>query len=214
MKTKTHIEYKPSALPIYMAALSFSAAAIPLSMIKISDYLICAGVSILTYALSSRFIKPIACEVADKPVTSGDQLADQLLEAGYEYMIELEKAAKEINNSLIEKSVNKMLNALDKILIEVRKHPHKAKNLRKFINYYLPTLIKLLKSYDKMEESGISEENVTTTMHEIEAFFLKAASAFEKQLDKLYADEKLDITSDIDVLETLMSQQGLFNDKK
>ena len=35
------------------------------------------------------------------------------------------------------------------------------------------------------------------------------ADAFEKQLDNLYKDTQLDITSDIQVLETMMAAEGL-----
>ena len=36
------------------------------------------------------------------------------------------------------------------------------------MQYYLPTLLKLLRSYDHMEEQGIRGENIRRTMQEIE----------------------------------------------
>ena len=77
------------------------------------------------------------------------------------------------------------------------------------MQYYLPTLLKLLRSYDHMEEQGIRGENIRRTMQEIETVLDTVVEAFNKQLDNLFQEEALDISSDIQVLENMMSQEGL-----
>ena len=72
-----------------------------------------------------------------------------------------------------------------------------------------PTLLKLLRSYDHMEEQGIRGENIRRTMQEIETVLDTVVEAFNKQLDNLFQEEALDISSDIQVLENMMSQEGL-----
>lgn len=40
----------------------------------------------------------------------------------------------------------------------------------------------------------------------------KALDAFDRQLDALYSDEAMDISSDISVMESLLAQEGLAGD--
>ena len=88
-------------------------------------------------------------------------------------------------------------------------HPKKLPQIRKFLNYYLPTTLKLLNAYDRMGAAGVSGENIDGTMGKIEAMMGTVVRAFDKQLDALFADEALDISTDITVLENLLSQEGL-----
>ena len=60
-----------------------------------------------------------------------------------------------------------------------------------------------------MEEQGIKGDNITSTMVEIERITHTIALAFEKQLDALFQDEALDISTDITVLEGMLGQEGL-----
>ena len=77
------------------------------------------------------------------------------------------------------------------------------------MNYYLPTLLKLLHSYDRMEEQEVKGANIRYTMQEIERILDTILEAFDKQFDLLFEDEAMDISSDIRVLETIFSQEGL-----
>ena len=77
------------------------------------------------------------------------------------------------------------------------------------MNYYLPTTLKLLSSYDKLEDTGITGTNISETMLSIERMMNTIVMAFEKQLDSLYGAEALDISTDITVLENMMAREGL-----
>ena len=52
-------------------------------------------------------------------------------------------------------------------------------------------------------------ENITETMRKIREVLATIEEAFEKQLDSLFSDEALDISTDISVLETMMAREGL-----
>jgi hypothetical protein len=77
------------------------------------------------------------------------------------------------------------------------------------MDYYLPTTLKLLNSYDRMSATGVSGENIDTTMAKVEGMMRTIVAAFEKQLDSLYGADALDISTDITVLETMMAREGL-----
>ena len=96
-----------------------------------------------------------------------------------------------------------------RIFDEVRTHPEKLPQIRRFLDYYLPTTLKLLNAYDRMSGTGISGENIDTTLAKVEGMMRTIVAAFEKQLDSLYGAEALDISTDITVLENMMAREGL-----
>ena len=56
---------------------------------------------------------------------------------------------------------------------------------------------------------GISGENIDGTKTKVENMMKTVVKAFEKQLDSLYGADALDISADIQVMETLLAQEGL-----
>ena len=91
----------------------------------------------------------------------------------------------------------------------MKRDPKKLTQIRRFMDYYLPTTLKLLNAYDRASAAGISGENVDATKRNVEGMMHTVVTAFEKQLDALYGDEALDISTDITVLENLMAREGL-----
>lgn len=96
-----------------------------------------------------------------------------------------------------------------KILAFLRERPDKEGQLRGFLSYYLPTTLKILRAYAQMEAQGIDGENITAARHRIEGMMDKVVDGFEKQLDKLFQDDAMDITTDVEVLERMLDKDGL-----
>ena len=84
--------------------------------------------------------------------------------------------------------------------------------IRKFMDYYLPTTLKLLNAYDRMGAQGVSGENIDATMQRVESMMGTIVTAFEKQLDMLFGSEAMDISADITVLENMMKREVLSED--
>ena len=101
---------------------------------------------------------------------------------------------------------------IGKIFDHVIAHPEKVTQISKFLNYYLPTTMKLLNTYDRMGAQGVEGENITGTMKKVEETLDMVVDAFHKQLDTLFAGEALDINTDITVMENLMKSEGLAAD--
>jgi 5-bromo-4-chloroindolyl phosphate hydrolysis protein len=80
------------------------------------------------------------------------------------------------------------------------------------MNYYLPTTLKLLHAYETLEKQGIKGENIMSAKQDIERVLDTLASGYEQQLDNLFKADAIDISADIDVLESMMEQDGLTND--
>ena len=99
---------------------------------------------------------------------------------------------------------------LSKIFFDlVAQDRSKLSQIRRFLNYYLPTTLKLLNAYDRMDQAGVEGANIDGTMGKIEAMLDQICTAFDKQLDALFANEALDISTDITVLEQMLAREGL-----
>lgn len=99
-----------------------------------------------------------------------------------------------------------------KIFQCVEDRPEKEKELRSFMSYYLPQTLKILDTYARMEEQGVNGENIVTAKRQIEALMDKLVESYEKQLDRLFAGDVLDITSDIAVMKAMLARDGLAED--
>ena len=73
-----------------------------------------------------------------------------------------------------------------------------------FLNYYLPTTLKLLENYADFEEAGVSGENLSQAKSRIAATMDNIVAGFEHQLDELYRTDAMDVNSDIRVMETML----------
>ena len=72
----------------------------------------------------------------------------------------------------------------------------------------LPALDKLLNYYVSFLSAGRGE-NVSEGRRRIENSLGMVAEAFEKQLDKMYKNEAMDVKTDIALMETMLRMDGL-----
>ena len=140
-----------------------------------------------------------------------DHLAeiDKMIEDKTLALLEMKRLDANIINEKISNQIVHLQDVTDKIVARVVENPSKKKQVRRFFNYYLPTTIKLLNAYDRMDEAGIAGINIDGTKGKIEEMMETAVDAYDKQLDYLYKDEALDISTDITVMENLMKSEGL-----
>jgi len=148
----------------------------------------------------------------DEIISSGDEAVDVIIAEGLAYLNQIKKANDEIPDEKITNQITRMEVATDKIFRYIAKHPEDASQISKFMSYYLPTLLKLLNSYISLNGQCIKGGNISTTIENIEGILSTIADAFEKQLDNLFADDALDISTDIKVLEAMLVQEGLTSD--
>lgn len=118
-----------------------------------------------------------------------------------------------INQSICHAEVSQKIMRLETLTRRIynytEAYPEKERLARSFKERYLPKTIKILESYSRFERSGSSGENVRAAMKDVEAVLDVLIASFEKQLDMLYIDEALDISTDIDALESMLAGDGL-----
>lgn len=148
---------------------------------------------------------------ARRPRT-GDASIDKMLDDEELAIDEMKRLDDAIPDEKLSAQIVHLEEVTSKIVSYVVDHPQKKTQVRRFFNYYLPTTLKLLNAYDRMDEAGISGINIDGTKGKVEAMMDKALDAFDRQLDSLYSDEAMDISSDISVMESLLAQEGLTGD--
>lgn len=120
---------------------------------------------------------------------------------------------RRLNDSIEDPTLSRQIDHIEattgKIFAYVMAHPDQKGQIRRFLNYYLPTTLKLLNAYDRMDAAGVSGSNIDGTKGKIEDIMGTICKAFDKQLDALYGEEALDISTDITVLENMLAQEGL-----
>ena len=120
---------------------------------------------------------------------------------------------RRLNDAIADEKISAQIDHLEdvtgKIIDHVVEHPQKKSQITRFLNYYLPTTLKLLNAYDRMDAAGISGVNIDGTKGKIETMMDTVVAAFDKQLDALFGDVALDISTDITVMENLLAQEGL-----
>ena len=122
---------------------------------------------------------------------------------------ELEHLYATIPNLSVKAKIRDLINVSDKIIDDAVSDPSDVPQIKKFLDYYLPTTIKLLNAYDRMGAQGIEGENISGTMQSIEEMLDTAIAAYKKLLDSLFANQALDVETDIEVMNTLLKREGL-----
>ena len=124
---------------------------------------------------------------------------------GYAGALRAIRAANDrIADPVLSEKIDHLELVAGKIFREVEEHPKKQRQAATFLNYYLPTTLKLLDSYAKFEEAGIEGENLSRAQERIEETMDALVKGFDKQLDDLYRSEAMDIDSDIRVMENML----------
>ena len=144
-----------------------------------------------------------------KRFSTGDPQLDKTLEDAQRGIGRLRFLNDKIPDPELSAQISRMEKAGAAILNEVAENPEKGNQIRRFATYYLPTSIKILSSYAKLGASGARGDNAAELMEEVQRNAKAIADAFEVQLDNLFSDEVLDVSSDIDVLKGMMKGDGL-----
>ena len=206
-----------STAPFYAAAVVWLAYALLFPLYAPLHYALAAGAAaalgcLLPVGEAGEETQKKAEEPAKAQPSTGNAELDKMIRDGALAIREMKRLDDSIADPGISADIVRLEQVSAKIFDEVKAHPEKLPQIRRFMNYYLPTTLKLLNAYDRMSGTGVSGENIDTTLAKVEGMMRTITAAFEKQLDSLYGAEALDISTDITVLENMMAREGLTED--
>ncbi len=140
---------------------------------------------------------------------TGDPQVDELLKRGREMITEIRHENDRIPDSNLSNQLNLLEYRCAEIFRAVYDKPHKVPMIRKFMDYYLPTTLKMVRGYRMFDERGVRGEEAVAAKNRIRDALAVVLTGCTKMLDKLYQDDVLDLTTDIDVLEQMLKRDGL-----
>ena len=147
---------------------------------------------------------PSAPKAAEQPVQTGPNG-----EKRYPEELRIRQLNDRITDDYVSARMDRLEELTHKILAYAEAHPEKENSLRQFRNHYLPKTFSILESYARMERMGVEGGNIGSAMKDVEDIMDKLVLGFEKQLDALFDSEALDVTTDVSVLENMMTMEGL-----
>ena len=133
----------------------------------------------------------------------------KVLEEGDAYVKKIRACNDAIPGVEISEKIARLELLTDRIFDRVEQNPGSVSDIRKLMEYYLPTAIKLLEAYEELDAQPVAGENILSSKAEIEATLDTLNVAFEKILDSLFQDTAWDVSSDISVLNTVLARGRL-----
>ena len=190
------------------------------SLFRVSDFLLCGGFAILIGKIVSimasgldltthnkQDVKKRSTGVEELPL-SGDETADAVIAKGQDMLHQIRAE----NDAITDEVLSTQMDELERLCVQIFKtvadQPTKASQIRKFMNYYLPTTLKMLASYRTMDQRGVSAGDMLEARSTLIRGMGMVLTACQKQLDNLYKDTMLDVTTEIDVLEQMLKRDG------
>lgn len=128
---------------------------------------------------------------------------------GRDYVRQMDELNAAIDDAAVSERITAIQDVVGRILARAEEEPAIIAGLDRLTAYYLPTTVKLLDAYDRLEEEPIQGENISSSRSEIEHTLDVLHSAFEKLFDDTYQDLSLDVSADISVLHAMLAQEGL-----
>lgn len=162
--------------------------------------------------LTDRGYEPAEAKAEEKQ-TGGKQSAGEKKTAEEQRDDDILRQIKEVNDAIPDEVMSRKIDRIGEITGRIldyqRRNPNQAGELRQFLNYYLPTTLKILQAYAQLDAQGVEGENISATKERIEGMMDKVVEGFEKQLDQLFKADAMDITADVEVLERMLDKDGL-----
>lgn len=147
------------------------------------------------------------------PREAAKEEAPPTLDTGNAEFNETLRQIRELNDRIDDGPVSRKIYRIEELTGGVFKliaeHPDKGKDARRFIQYYLPATMKLLEAYSLLEKQRYQGENITASRQQIERVLDTMIGAIERQQDRMFRAEAMDVEAEITVLETLMAADGL-----
>ena len=231
-KEKQHAKKKRTSLPIYAIGAVWLLYAKKLDSLR--GIVSCAVVSLIVYAILRIVTRgkkteepPKAAEPEQPQPKQAEKQPEPQPEREEKLPPELQSVIyrgkraiadiRRLNDEIPDERMSAQIDLIERLTAQifdcVRQHPEKLSQIRQFLNYYLPTTIKLMEQYVTLQNQSVKTENITEGMQKIEDLLDKVIVAFQRQLDALFESDVVDITADIRVMEQMMASEGLTNKK-
>lgn len=155
----------------------------------------------------------------NRPLTPEEQRQEQIRQQeselnamvaeGMAYIQKLRELNDAIPGEEISDRLSQLENLLKQIFDRVREHPEQMDRMHKLMEYYLPTTVKLVEAYVDFEKVENPGQDIRDAKEEIYKTLGIINEAFVELLNNLFQDTVFDVTTDAQVLQTMLAREGL-----
>lgn len=192
---------------IYSLALGGTFFAVPYLALGIGA-IPAAAIGVVAYGAGNLIFKDRTKLDISDDITLDDKEA---LRKAQDMVKKLRDISTKLENNNLMKNTKDICNTSDKIINTVIDKPKKIKNIRNFLNYYLPVTYTILQRYDEIENQKLSTKETKKFMNSVEEMIEKIKIAFEQQLSNIYQTEMIDTDAELKVFETMLKSDGFID---
>ncbi|MCL2365914.1 MAG: 5-bromo-4-chloroindolyl phosphate hydrolysis family protein [Oscillospiraceae bacterium] len=202
---------KKSVIPIYGFGAVWALYCLIFPLFRTWHLIVLVCIAVLAYIVLSRiFLGTVELiEVPVAPERSGDDKIDAMLSEGERAVGEMRTLREAIPGETVRLKLDEIISVTNSIFKKLLIEPNVYPQVKRFADFYLPTTIKLLHTYDRFGKSGSDGVHITGTLEQIDSAFDNILTSYKKFYDSLFANQALDIETDIGVLETILKRDGL-----
>lgn len=161
----------------------------------------------------AREINGQVAQVSEQPDINENQTElETMASEGKEYIRRLQELNNDIEGEVISTKLFYMENLLTDLFHRVEANPDQIPKIQRLMEYYLPMTIKLVTAYSDFDRISAPDQDILSAKAEIEKTLDTINHAFGEILNSLYRDVALDVTTDAQVLQSMMAREGLTNE--
>ena len=156
-----------------------------------------------------RAAKEKAAAAAVQPQPEKEETGDALLnlDTARRFAAVLEKEQQLMQDAQAREELAAMHKTTTAICDWLEAHPESQPKTRRFAEYYIPTTLKLLHTYNDVQ--GQQGENAETIRRDIAGILHTLNQAYENLYNNLLSDVAMDISSEIAALQGMLANDGL-----
>ena len=117
-----------------------------------------------------------------------------------------------VESTETRKNLNSIHDTVIKIIDVVEKEPKKGKRIDNFFDYYLPVLLKIVKSYDEIENQKLVSKEGKAFMNKADKMIEETKEAFETILSGMYQKDLMDADAEMKVYDLMLKADGIVGD--
>lgn len=158
--------------------------------------------------------RSVYVEETPRPIEKEEEreaIEDDRAKALTDYGDKLSECKSATTSAELKARIERLEKLLASIDHAVEGDPRRVEELNKFTDYYAPTTMKLIHRYIQFESSSVITDSIRSTMSDILHSLDTVTAAYEKLLDTLYKDDLLELKAEMNVMQTVMKQDGLFD---
>lgn len=136
-----------------------------------------------------------------------------VLEECRAFLSELREQQRLVTDAGVLEQTHRIEAQTMRVIAWLEKHPEGEAQIRRFVSYYMPTTLKLVRTYNEVSPQADSSTVAASIQTDICGILSTINTAFQSLQNNLLKDTAMDVSAEISALETVLAQEGLTQDR-